>query len=138
MNNELSAPSSVDIPRWRLWLVVAAMAAMLIMLESKHLESVFDKLLFIAYVPIGVWIAFYGVFKSPQLQLLWGWMCLACGSLVVVLTVAALLRNAPLPKRELPVRLMLEIGVMLLNGYLLVFDRRIREYRHALRTRVGP
>lgn len=138
MNDSSLLIQSVDVPQWRLRISFAAMAVAHILAATRNLTDGFGGVLFLMSMLSAIFLAWLSVYHWPRLGLWWGWLHLVACVFVLVSLIATVLTHGHLPKKAPPVKLSLALVMMLVNGYLLVLDPAIRQYRHALRTRVGP
>jgi O-antigen ligase len=85
------------------------------------------------FLGAGIWISWVGIFKTAGMQLLWGWLFLVAGIILITLLVGWLLFGWT-PVNRMPTRLMLLGAVgMPVTGWLLVLDRDVARYRTQLR-----
>jgi len=123
----MSAP-----PPIRAKLITSALSLSLVLVISTLREigaarSSSEAAFRIGYVVFGTALAFLGVFRSPQLQLLWGW------SLAVAVPVLIGLCIIAYRGTDLICALVATLAA-LVGGYLLLADTSVRGYREILRS----
>lgn len=78
----------------------------------------------------GIWLAWYGIFRTAALQMLWGWICLLAGVCALGMMAAHYLGWLQL---RAPADRLLVTLVIPVTGWLLVIDREVARYRKNLR-----
>lgn len=81
--------------------------------------------------PFLVWLAWAGVYRSPQLHRLWGWVSLIASGIGLVIVGAHWVRTGELspPQHQLSILKFLPLPIL---AYLLLFDRRVAAFRRQL------
>lgn len=123
-------------------LMLAALGMCLVMINLLYKEAgrgvPWNTCFYAGVCGFGIWLIFFGVFRSHRLHRLWGPLCLLAGILMLCLWFAAPLfglqaRNA-VPNSEV-LRMLVICSGVLITGYFLVIDREVKAYRHQLKTR---
>ena len=113
-------------------LVIAALAICLIMAVEMFPDFVTggwsEKILCTVTFGFGVWLAFFGVYRSAWLQLMWGWVCLI-GSAAITWTICAQTIHGRAAFEPRSMDAVLPWIGMVVAGYLLVIDRQVARYR---------
>jgi hypothetical protein len=78
------------------------------------------------------WVAFVGVYRVPTLHYVWGWVCLIGSLVVAILIIGSVIENGQLPSALPTLRVFVGLIALPTIGYLLVIDRRVRQYRRFL------
>ena len=129
----MSCLDSMDtLARVRVKLVTAAVSLSLIcavgMLHAMAGHGAAGTVLQVVSLVFAVAIAFFGVFRNAQLQLLWGWGLATAAPFLLALCILEF-RGA-----ELIWGLVSALGASL-GAYLLIGDRSVRAYREGMRVR---
>ena len=98
--------------------------------KMKDAES---TLFFALTTPLGVFLAYIGVYRSPGLQLLWGGICLF-GSIAFIIISAWQSVTGHGSSTPPPLWIKIAVLPMLGAGYLLILDPCIRAYRKSLKV----
>jgi hypothetical protein len=77
----------------------------------------------------GVFLAFWGVFRSPQLQLLWGWLSAPFAPLAIIFLLVGFI-----PGPEV-LSVSVSAAAAVIGGYLLLLDADVKDYRRRIKTR---
>lgn len=85
------------------------------------------------YVPAYLWIVWTGVFKSPALQLLWGWATLLLGSFTIIVLAGRLAFGALMFPHVSSIQFLLPSLLLFTTGWPLVVDQDVRRFRAHLR-----
>lgn len=121
-------------PTWKLGIAFAGMSGLAFDdLCRNLLQHDFDWLWVVwrmATAGFGIWLAWFGIFRTASLQLLWGWMCLVAGLLVLVMLAAHFLGLLPF---HVPLDRMPLVFALPVTGWLLVIDRDVARHRTHLR-----
>jgi len=119
----------------KLWIAFAAICGVIAaetFLEClKPQRSWINWVFAVLKVPLGTWVAWFIIFRTPRLQLLWGWMSLLSGFLSLLVFI--LLFLVPHQGVAFPLHI-LSAGCLAVCGWLLVFDRQVAAHRSQLRV----
>jgi hypothetical protein len=113
------------VPHFQLRLAIA----FLVLPNLRHLftDSFAEPWSSLIGIPLGLWIAYLGVYRSPQLQWLWGGVALLSG--------IAGLYLVGVTTKELDWSTLARFACFLGIGYLLILDPKVRAYRRWLLDR---
>lgn len=123
-------------------LMLAALGMCLVMMNLLFKEAErgvpWNTCFFAGACGFGIWLSFFGVFRSHRLHRLWGFLCLLAGTLMICVWFATSLFGmqivSAVTNSEL-LRMLVICSGVLITGYLLVIDREVKAYRHQLKTR---
>ena len=141
MNKDVHPSARPDSPHTRLRIAFFSMAAIYVGQSLHNMKDTESTILYAVLMPLGLFLAHLGIYRSPALQLLWGGVCLVGGlgaATVVVWRWAWAWATDAVPQRALPLWPFVGLPLMLGVGYLLVIDPDVRAYRRSLRTHRVP
>ena len=119
----------------KLWIAFAAMSGVVVTeIFARYVKPEsgwIDWILAVLRIVLGIWVAWFGIFRTSRLHLLWGWICLLSGFLSLLVFV--LLFLGPHHSIAFP-RHLLSAGCSAVCGWLLVFDRQVAAHRSQLRV----
>jgi len=99
----------------------------------RYRHDTISLIVHLATVPLGIWILQIGLYRSPFLQVLWGWSCMIGSSLVLPLFFVCLFIDREGALRNVDLILALLGGLLMaIVGHLLIRDREISSYRRHL------
>ena len=122
-------------PPMKLWIAFAAICGVIVAETFyKHIKPEsgwIEWVLAVLRIGLGIWVAWFGIFRISGLQLLLGWMCLLSGFLSLLVFI--LLFLGPHQGVAFPLH-MLSAGCSTVCGWLLVFDRQVAARRSQLKV----
>ncbi len=114
-------------------MIAVVMLSMIIITGSiAEMKSWSSSVLYGSTMLFGCWLAYFGVYRVSGLHYLWGWGCLIGSLFLTGFLVYTFVIRGHLPTKPLTPRLITGIIALPTLGYLLIIDRRVRDYRRSL------
>jgi hypothetical protein len=128
LDHSTNASKENSAPHFRLILVVVMLSSTVISERVPRMTDWSSITYNSLFIGAGCWLAHIGVYRLKALHYLWGWVCLV-GSLLMLLMHVTLLMDRT---RSLSPESLASTLIMATIGYLLIIDRRVRDFRRSL------
>jgi hypothetical protein len=137
MNQDVHPSARTDAPHIRLRIAFFLMAAITVGQSFHKMRDTESTILYSVVMLLGVFLAYFGIYRSPGLHFLWGSVCLVSGLGAVTLG-AWRWATGSMPPRSFPWWPVVGVSLMLGVGYLLILEPYVRAYRRSLRSYRAP
>jgi hypothetical protein len=122
----------MKVPHVRLMMAVVMISVISVMGKIERMTDWPSTVVSSLAIVFEVLVAYFVVYRMRELHFLSGCCCLMVSILGWLILAGLLLGHADSTGRDFPLRLVTDAVAMSTLAYLLLFDRRVREYRHSL------